>query len=275
MKSVLFAALMFGCFTIKAQIVNMPGTLNKPMSETGQYKDTNGSPYFIEEYKSGTIIDKSGKVRNVFLKYDTYQEEVELFNDGKPLLIDKNVYPRFTIEFIEEKLGKKVKYTFSNEIQIPGQKKSKYSLLLAEGEKVKIVKVFETVLNQSQDAGYGGSVTPHWFQTKEIYYILKPDGKFLEVKPSNKSLLKAFDNNSTLKSHLKKQKIKIRDEKDLVGVVDFLVIVFFHQILSYIIMNTLFKFMKGLSKANSLKFIHAGLCVVLIFIAYIKWGVYK
>ncbi len=222
MKSVLFAALMFCCFTIKAQIVNMPGTLNKPLSETGQYKDTNGSPYFIEEFKSGTIVDKDGVVRNVFLKYDTYKEEVVLFNDGKHFLIDKNVYPKFTIEFIEGKQGKKVKYTFSNEIEIPGQRDSKYSLLLAEGEKVKLVKVYATVLNQSQDGGYGGSVTPHWFQTKEIYYILKASGEFIEVKPSNKSLLKAFDNDSGLKSHLKKKKIKIRKEEDLIQVVSYL-----------------------------------------------------
>lgn len=222
MKSVLIAALMLCCFTVQAQIVNMPGTLNKPLSETGQYKDTNGSPYFIEEFKSGTIVDKDGVVRNVFLKYDTYKEEVVLFNDGKHFLIDKNVYPKFTIEFIEEKLGKKIKYTFSNEIEIPGQKKSKYSLVLAEGEKVKLVKVFATVLNQSQDAGYGGSVTPHWFQTKEIYYILTPKGEFLEIKPSNKSLLKAFNNDTGLKSYLKQQRIKIRKEEDLMEVISFL-----------------------------------------------------
>lgn len=225
MKKVLLAAFTMCCFGMQAQIANMPGTLNKPLSESSQYKATNGTPYFIKEFRSGTIIDRSGRERKVFLKYDTYKEEIELFNDGQTLMIDKNVYPKFTIEFIEESLGKRIRYTFSNEIQIPGYKKSKYSLVLSKGKNVKLVKVYNTILNESQDQGYGGTVTPHWFQTQEIYYLLKASGEAIEIKKSNnKSVLKALGGaeSAEVKAFLKQNKIKIRKEEDLIQVANFL-----------------------------------------------------
>lgn len=212
----MLAAFTFCCFAAQAQIDNMSGTLNKPLSEIEQYKSTQGSPYFLEGYKTGTIIDKSGRVHKVFLKYDTYKEEVELFNDGKPLLIDKNIYPKFNIEFIDERIGKKVSYTFTNEIKIPGQKRSKYSLVLADGKNMKLVKIIQTFLNESQDSGYGGTVQPHRFETREVYYLLKANGESLEVKANNKSILKAFNNDASLKAYFKKERLKIRKEEDLV-----------------------------------------------------------
>ncbi|GAB5527298.1 MAG: hypothetical protein Roseis2KO_51700 [Roseivirga sp.] len=207
---------------MQAQIENMSGTMNKPMTEIEQYKSTQGSPYFLSEFKSGTIIDKDGRVHKVFLKYDTYQEEVELFNDGKTFIIDDKIYPKFTIEYIDEKMGKMVKYTFTNEIKIPGLNKLKYSLVLADGENMKLVKVIQTYLNESQDSGYGGIVQPHRFETKEIYFLLKDNGESYEVKTNNKSVLKAFNNDPSLKSYFKKERVKIRKEEDLVEVAQYL-----------------------------------------------------
>lgn len=222
MKKLLLAAFTVCCFTMQAQLENMSGTMNKPLNEIEQYKGTQGSPYFLEEFKSGTIIDKSGRVHSVFLKYDTYQEEVELFNDGKTLIIDNNIYPKFTIDFIDEKIGKRVSYTFTNEIKIPGMKKSKYSLVLADGDNMKLVKVIQTFLNESQDSGYGGIVQPHRFETREMYFLLKGNGESLEVKANNKSVLKAFNNDPSLKSYFKKEKVKIRREQDLVELAQYL-----------------------------------------------------
>lgn len=221
MKILITTVLALTCFSAAAQYVDIQGTMNKPLNEIEQYKTTQGSPYFLDEYKPGTIVDKKGRVYDVFLKYDTYQEEVELFNDGKPLLIDKNIYPKFTIEFIEEKLGKKVKYTFTNAINIPGLKKSKYCMELFDGENMRLVKVIQTVLNQSQDVGYGGIVQPHSFDTREVYFLLKKSGESVEVKANTKSVLKAFDIPS-LKSEFKKEKIKIRSEEDLIEAAEYL-----------------------------------------------------
>lgn len=222
MKILATIVLILCCVAVNGQYVDVQGTMNKPLNEIEQYKSTQGSPYFLDEYKSGTIIDKKGRIYEVFLKYDTYQEEVELFNDGKPLLIDKNIYPKFTIEFIEERIGKKVSYTFTNEIKIPGLKKSKYSLLLADGQNMKLVKVIQTYLNESQDSGYGGIVQPHRFDTKEVYFLLNAKGESMEVKANNKSVLKALNNDASLKAYFKKERLKIRKEEDLVLVARYL-----------------------------------------------------
>lgn len=215
------AALFVGNAAL-GQIDNATGTMNNTVRITGQYKDTEGSPYLIDDYKNGVLYDKDGNTKAVFLKYDTYKEEVEVFNDGNPLLIDKRLYPRFVIEYIDTKTSQKVRYEFTNEIAIPGMKKDKYVEVITDGEKFKLIKTYTTQLNQSQDQGYGGVVSNNYFENDEDYYIYTVGLDAVPVKLKNKDVLKAISDNGKLKAFLKKEKIKIRKEKDMAKVMEYL-----------------------------------------------------
>lgn len=215
------AALFIGNAAL-GQIDNATGTMNATVRITGQYKDTEGTPYLIDDYKNGVLIDKDGNSKTVFLKYDTYKEEVEIFNDGNPLLIDKRLYPRFVIEYIDTKTSQKVRYEFTNEIAIPGLKQDKYVEVITDGEKFKLIKAYSTQLNQSQDQGYGGVVSNNYFENDEDYYIYTVGLDAVPVKLKNKDVMKAISDDGKLKAFLKAQKIKIRKEKDMVKVMEYL-----------------------------------------------------
>jgi uncharacterized protein YxeA len=205
-----------------AQIDNATGTLNNTLRITGQYKDTEGSPYLIDDYKNGILYDTKGKARSVFLKYDTYKEEVEVYNDGNPLLIEKRLYPKFVIEYIDAASKKKIHYEFTNEIQIPGLKPNKYVQIITDGDRFKLIKIYSSQLNQSQDQGYGGVITNNYFENKEAYYIYTVGLDAVPIKLKNKDILKALSDDGKLKDYLKKEKIKIRNEKDMSELMDYL-----------------------------------------------------
>lgn len=218
----LVVALVLITTTVQGQIINASGTMNNTVRITGQYKDTEGSPYLIDDYKNGVLYTKDGMERPVYLKYDTYKEEVEVFNDGNPLLIDKRLYPKFVIEYVDDKSKQKVRYEFTNEIVIPGMKNGKYVEVIANGDKFKLIKAYSSKLNQSQDQGYGGVVTNNFFENDEDYYIYTVGLDAVRVKLKNKDILKAISDDGKLKDYLKAEKIKVRKEKDMLRVIEYL-----------------------------------------------------
>lgn len=205
---------------VQAQVGNNMGTLNESLRVTGRYKDTEGSPYLIDEYTNGTLIDKSGNKRAVYLKYDTYKEELLVFNDGTPLMIDKRLYPKFIIEYVDDRIKKT--YAFTNEVQVPGLKPDKYVQMLVDGDTFKFFKTYDAILNQSQDQGYGGVVTNNYFENRESYYIYQVGLDAVEVKLKSKDVLKALSDDGAIKDFLKKEKLKIRNEEDMIEFVEIL-----------------------------------------------------
>ena len=168
------------------------------------------------------IINQDGKEYKVFLKYDTYKEEVEIFNDGTPLLVSKTIYPKFSITYIDDKTRKKVEHSFSNEQFIPGFKRYKYSLTLTEGKNIKLLKVFQTYLSKSDDGGYAGTEKPATFSQKEFYFVVKEGEAPIQIKPNKKSVLKALDSDGTLKNYIKEKRLRLKSEEELVELVQYL-----------------------------------------------------
>lgn len=205
----------------QAQISNVLGSMNKPLLISEQYKNTDGSPYYNEEYLPGKIFDKDGKVRDVVLKYDTYRDEVELLMDGQVILIAQEIYPKFVIEEIDLELKKVVSREFSNTYTLPGQKKNKYSQVLFSNSKVKILKAIQTVLVENSDPGFAGLVVNDRFDTKAFYFLVDGNNQVTELKLNTNAIVNALPNETELKQYFKKNKIKIKDEADLVELLNY------------------------------------------------------
>ncbi|PIW05067.1 MAG: hypothetical protein COW40_06230 [Cytophagales bacterium CG17_big_fil_post_rev_8_21_14_2_50_40_13] len=205
----------------QAQISNVLGSMNKPLLISEQYKNTDGSPYYNEEYLPGKIFDKDGKVRDVVLKYDTYRDEVELLMDGQVILIAQEIYPKFVIEEIDLELKKVVSREFSNTYVLPGQKKNKYSQVLFSNSKAKILKAIQTVLVENSDPGFAGLVVNDRFDIKAFYFLVDADNQVTELKLNTNAIVNALPNETELKQYFKKNKIKIKDEADLVELLSY------------------------------------------------------
>jgi hypothetical protein len=195
--------------------------MNKPLLISEQYKKTDGSPYYNEDYLSGKIFDKEGKAKDVVLKYDTYRDEVELLMDGQVILIAQDIYPKFVIEEVDLELKRVVTKEFSNNYNLPGQKKSKYSQVIFSNDKAKILKAIQTILVENSDPGYGGVVPNDRFDTRSFYYLVGANDQVTEIKLNTNAIISALPGETELKQYFKKNKIKIKSEEDLVQLLNY------------------------------------------------------
>ena len=200
-----------------AQIVNIPGALNKVTLEEQDYGSIIGSPYFIDSFEKGQLVDKYGKMYDAFLKYDTYSEEIEILQEDKVLLINKSLYPSFVLDYIDDGTNSHKRLVFKRDFGIPGLPNNKYHLLLKEGEKYKLLKSVRTTINKSGDPGYAGQAVPDRFERKERYYAYIENSNIKELEINKKSLVSNFDKKDVLKNYIKKNKPKLRNETDLIN----------------------------------------------------------
>lgn len=213
----LIATLVFSILSMDAgwtQILNLPGTLNKPIRQTQTYAAITGSPYLIESFEKGQLLDKMGNVYDAFIKYDTYSDEVEVLNKNVTLIINKSLYSGFILDFIDAKETHQ-SLKFKKDFDIPGILKNKFYQVLHEEEKFMLLKSVKTILVKNDDAGYAGQTVPDRFETKESYYVHIKNGNTKKLELNRKSL-NNLDNEGIIKNYLKTNKLKVNSEANLI-----------------------------------------------------------
>lgn len=213
-----------GCKTnLVAQIANLPGTLNKPLRTTGLYEVTEGSPFFRDIFLKGRIIDKDGDTREVYLKYDTYIDEVLISGESNVMIIDRSYYPQFEIEELDDETGEVSRFIFTNQISFEDHEKFKYARVLFTSSSAQILKTIKTILIKSEEEGYGGNKIPSYFKQKINYYLQdKRTGSVYSIALKNNQIVKALTKYQGIKAYLKTNKIRIREESELRTLIEFM-----------------------------------------------------
>jgi len=212
--------LMTTTTIVNAQIQNLGGTGGTVLRET-KYAQIDGSPYLFEKYKKAYAYNSAGEKVDVFAKYDSYKEEVEIHNGGSPLILDASEYSKIEFNFYDELDDKSVKMIFQNGFDIAGYGEKDYFQVLTSG-KVKVLKKISTDKIDEDEASYGGTNNiSSRFITKERYFLIRDDQETAVFKRISKSsVLKAFDE-KRLVDFTKKKKLKLKTEKDLLVLVDY------------------------------------------------------
>ncbi|MFM7850627.1 MAG: hypothetical protein ACKO96_01610, partial [Flammeovirgaceae bacterium] len=78
-----------------------------------------------------------------------------------------------------------------------------------------LVKFIDEVVNT-----YGSAAQVKKFQRSEKYFLIK-DNFSVEIKPNLKSVVRALGEDSRLENYILKEKIKIKNEADLVRIVEY------------------------------------------------------
>lgn len=218
MKSKAFFLFLFIGITSEAisQLSNIP-TLSNEVIREKKYTDIVGSAYLYNDWKSGTIVDQSGKIyTNVQIKYDAYKDVVELNQDGKILILNKSIYKKFLLEFVEPGSNTIIKHEFSSNFgEATGNNGSnQYYEVLVDGD-IKFVKKYEIRFINEVVNNYGTAAEVKRFQRSEVYY-LSFSGKTSEIKMSSKSILSVDFLPSDFKKYLIDNKVKIKNQQDLI-----------------------------------------------------------
>jgi len=205
-----------------AQLSNIQG-IDNVVIRTRKYDDIRGSAYLYPEWSAGTLTDKNGKAyANLQLKYDTYSDRIELNQDGQVLEINSVAYPQFTLSVVQPGSNSVVKHSFSTGYNVPGFSVNSYFDVLKEGG-ITVLKKFKTSFVEENVSSYGTAEQKKSFQTKALYFIVNEKKNVKETKLNRRSVLEVFPEKAQqIEDFLKKEKLKLKTENDLVKVIDFL-----------------------------------------------------
>jgi hypothetical protein len=181
-----------------------------------------GSAYTSDSFLPGKLYHKDKFESNVFYRYNAYAEEIEIKSTNTPdaqvnaLLRDKNIS-------LTDAEGKPM--SFKTFIDKKGLTQNGYLTQLKTG-KYTLYKRSDVKFTQPQKAQNSFiAATPARF-SKFTEYYLELDGRnrIDELELKKAKLLKLVDDadKESLKLHLKENKLKVKDENDIINLLSFL-----------------------------------------------------
>lgn len=203
--------------TINAQTVDIATERGLMSKNVSKKINADGSPYVDEEFTSIKIDQYSDKIYTG--RYNAYNDEMEVkVEGGKIVALDNK--SELTVRFTSKnKVYKTYNYTTDNGVSKRGflvvvEESDKYALL--KREYIKYYQGEEATSSYQQDK-------PATFRREDDTYFLKMDDKMMYIPLKKKSFLKAFpEHSSELKSYIKENKIKLKDEEDLAKIIKYI-----------------------------------------------------
>ncbi|MEM1120747.1 MAG: hypothetical protein AAGJ18_09880 [Bacteroidota bacterium] len=193
---------------------------NSATFEVDQYKDIDGSPYLFEEWQLGKVISKE-KDKDVEMEYllnfNGYTKSFEVRKDQQFITLDEQYYSEIRVADPSGDATKtKVFKTNAHPIY-----KNRFMQVVFEGTDFVVLHDFQQRLNEREVQAYAGNKKMQEFTDNSTYHVIR-DNKAKAFKTKKKSLLGAFkDQEGALKNYIKKNKLKIDDEKELIAFLRF------------------------------------------------------
>lgn len=157
----------------------------------GPYKVI-GSQYLFGEHHKADMFTQEAKAYNIFISYNTYNQEVEFYstsNPNSPLVREPGTVDSFTIHSnIELGISKNLRFIYSTAL---GTKEKFYYQEVYIGSQYKLYKRYKS------DIGYVGTNLAQselrQFDLQVEYYYSSPDHKGLKkIKANASAVIKEF-----------------------------------------------------------------------------------
>ncbi|RRQ49318.1 hypothetical protein DZC72_01450 [Maribacter algicola] len=195
---------------------------SRDAKRTKNYDEFQGSPYVSNNFKQTRISYNDEDMGTMFYRYNALNEEIEIKNtlleeEGiKGLSRDKNI----SILVDNKKLSFKTFVTSKNNTL------NGYLLQLIDGKTYDLYKRTRVKFTEGKPApnSFVKAVPARFSQFTEYYFQKEGVNRIDEIPLSNNKLLKLLSGNDkeSLKNYLKENKIKIKEEEDLIKAFNFL-----------------------------------------------------
>jgi hypothetical protein len=201
---------------------NGPGGSNTAVRTfDGRYEGVKNSPYLLDEwFRADLFLVNNSKYENVLLKLNTFADEVVIkrTGSGDSIIIDKPTVDYFVIKPNQEQV------ILFRKVQPKGEAKARYFQVLAQGDYLLLVRHSKELLRADFKGGYSAGRTYDEFVPERQYLVALPADKtnLIKVKPNDKAVLKALQDNGQWADYLKQQGLNLKAEADLVRFFNYL-----------------------------------------------------
>jgi len=176
-----------------------------------------GTPFLYQDFKRGSVIfSNHGKISDVPLNYNISTAEVVYQKGGKTYLMFTDYVLSFTVS---DTSSDKIR-TFSREF-IPHAKRSEFIEILTEGKVILYKRRIKEMLETEKNSHYS-SPGPLDEYTDRKQFLVKQDNEIKLLRQRKKPTLELFGDHTTgISQYIKKEKIKLHREEDLIKLVDY------------------------------------------------------
>ncbi len=192
-------------------LAQLPRNLLKSTERVSTFDEYDGSIYMKMRYKESSVIDEKSGAFDAKLKYNIFTDALEYNQGSKYFEVIKSptVHARIDGDY----------FYFCNFKSTRGLNREGYYVLVELNDKYRIYKRFtlkiieptQNTLTQVAEAGQLKMTTT---------YFVEEEGTIMELPMNKKEMLAIFsDKESELKVYLKKEKIRLRKEEDLIRLV--------------------------------------------------------
>lgn len=182
-----------------------------PVRREISYDDIDGSPYLDARLIKGLVNFRHGEDVVYFLRYDLYTDEIEYLQGGNLQVIQN----QYTLEEIILDNHKIVYRDFF----IKNLKHNGY-LIQTNDSECRLYKKLRVEFQEAKppESSYDNS-TPAKFVSRPIQWFYAHEGEPIRLFTADNSGLKQFSGEfySQLKLHIKKAKLKLKNEEDMVA----------------------------------------------------------
>ncbi|MBQ4818664.1 hypothetical protein [Aquimarina sp. MMG016] len=197
--------------TTSVLFAQFPPTMMKSSKKISKFDKYAGSIYVFEDYKQADVINESSGTFEAELNYNIYTDALEFTEDSKLFQLVKTptTHARIDGDY----------YYFCNFKTQRGVRKDGYFVLVELNDLYRIYKRYELKITDPEDMNSMGTSTIGKIKVLKTLY-LEENGIILELPMSKKGILSAFsDKQDELKKYIKKEKIKLKKEEDLIRLV--------------------------------------------------------
>ncbi|MDH7445347.1 hypothetical protein [Aquimarina sp. 2201CG14-23] len=190
----------------------LPQSLLKPTKRISTFDEYDGSIYKTLRYKQASVIDEKSGTFDAKLRYNTYADALEFKKSSNIFELVKSPTAHARIDG---------DYYYYCEFRTQrGLKRHGYYVLVELNERYRIYKKYSAkIIDPEKRGSASGTATPGKVQTITKYY-LEERGVIMELPMNKKEILSTLgDKEEELKIYIKKEKIKVRKEEDLIRLV--------------------------------------------------------
>lgn len=188
---------------------------NSRKIDADRYKGITRSPYMFEEWRKGKIISiDADAIEGVLLNFNGITNGFEIKKGNSFIELDPQWYIRVIVE------GRKPDEAIIFQKNFLPPLANKFTRVVYKGEKLSIVEDFISKIETKVINNVGKKEEIKRFYSKKNYFLIK-DKKPTLLKLKKKSLLALLGHKSELERFMKKEKIKLSTEADLIKLFTF------------------------------------------------------
>ena len=213
--------IFFGVLIMLSQIVTAQTVIQLPAeylrnNVTGNNtvpENVQGSPYWDPEFVSGTVFVHNRESYPARLRYNAFNDEIEMEADGATVALLKRDYIHVQIGTEQYQIEK---------FKEKGKAKQGYFVPLNQGANRLLLRrtiVFRE--GKEAESSYDDPM-PARFDRSTAYFISIDSSSATSIRLRKKDVLDVFDNDPKLQDFVKTNKLKLKSAEEVIKVLDFL-----------------------------------------------------